>query len=136
MTPVYYSKFINREDLQLNPNCLFVFGDNTERYGLGGQAKSMRGEPNAHGIATLWRPGKYFEDKDYDQIVSILDFDLGKLAGLIQVRKPRSIVFPMCGIGTGLAYMELHAPKAYDYLCSQLELQFGIINCIIDSRRE
>ena len=35
--------YIRREDVQANPNKIFVFGDNIMREGLGGQAKEMRG---------------------------------------------------------------------------------------------
>lgn len=49
---VLHQKFIFREDLQANPDVYYLFGDNVERRGLGGQAKEMRGEPNAIGVAT------------------------------------------------------------------------------------
>jgi hypothetical protein len=43
-----------------------VFGDNGRRIGFGGQAKEMRGEPNAIGVATNWepsnRPNAFFSD--------------------------------------------------------------------------
>jgi hypothetical protein len=42
----------------------YVFGDNGRRIGFGGQAKEMRGEPNAIGVATEWvptnRPNAFF----------------------------------------------------------------------------
>jgi hypothetical protein len=44
----------------------YVFGDNGRRIGFGGQAKEMRGQPNAIGVATKWepsnRPNAFFSD--------------------------------------------------------------------------
>ena len=49
----------------------YVFGDNMERRGLGGQAGVMRGEPNAIGVPTKWspsnRPDAYFTDEDWGE---------------------------------------------------------------------
>jgi hypothetical protein len=39
------------ELLVAHPHTLFVFGDNVQRYGKGGQAM-IRDEPNALGVAT------------------------------------------------------------------------------------
>jgi hypothetical protein len=50
---------IYRRDLRANPESLYLFGDNTKRVGIGGQAREMRGEPNAVGIATKNAPGSY-----------------------------------------------------------------------------
>jgi len=61
-------KWITREELQRHPELIFVFGDNMLRKGFGGQAKEMRGEPNAVGVPVKWRPsrdaGAYFTDRD------------------------------------------------------------------------
>jgi len=93
----------------------------------------MRGEPNAFGIATLWRPGQYFEDKDYAEIVQIIGRDLDKLELTLTAQAYTLLVFPSAGIGTGLAFMRHHAPQAYDFLSSQLLIRFGIENCTIET---
>ena len=49
-------RFITREYVRANPDKIFLFGDNLEQRGLGGQAAAMRGEPNAVGIPTKKRP--------------------------------------------------------------------------------
>ena len=51
-------KWITREELQRHPELIFVFGDNMLRKGFGGQAKEMRGEPNAVGVPVKWRPSR------------------------------------------------------------------------------
>jgi hypothetical protein len=57
--PVLRQKWITRDDLRANPNVLYLFGDNERREGLGGQAKEMRGEPNAIGVRTKASPSKH-----------------------------------------------------------------------------
>ncbi|KKL05458.1 hypothetical protein LCGC14_2605850, partial [marine sediment metagenome] len=49
---IEYRDHITRQMLRDEPDTLFVFGDNMQRRGLGGQAFAMRGEPNAVGIPT------------------------------------------------------------------------------------
>lgn len=49
-------QFITREYVRANRDKLFLFGDNLERRGLGGQAAAMRDEPNAIGIPTKKSP--------------------------------------------------------------------------------
>jgi hypothetical protein len=76
---VITQKFIFRSDLKSNPDVMYLFGDNNERVGMGGQAKEMRGEPNAHGIRTKWlptyNPDAFFSDSQFDKIVEMLDDD-------------------------------------------------------------
>lgn len=66
---------ISREDLRANPDTLYVFGDNMQRRGLGGQAREMRGEPNAIGVPTKWFPDRraeaYFRDRDLEALLSL-----------------------------------------------------------------
>ena len=47
---------ISRAYVRANRDKLFLFGDNLERRGFGGQAAAMRGEPNAVGIPTKKKP--------------------------------------------------------------------------------
>ena len=55
---ITFQERITRADLRANPDTLYVFGDNMRRRGMGGQAAEMRGEPNAVGIPTKWRPSR------------------------------------------------------------------------------
>ena len=117
---VIYQKIIKRKDLQENPHFYYLFGDNCEREGMGGQAGEMRGEPNAIGIATKFAPGgnkaDFFTDKKFDEIKEIIDKDLLKVP-----RGNVTIVIPKDGLGTGLAELPKAAPKVYRYLCEQLK---------------
>jgi hypothetical protein len=62
---------ITRAYVRANPNKLFLFGDNLERKGFGGQAAAMRGEPNAIGVPTKKKPSHfpdaYFTDSEFEQ---------------------------------------------------------------------
>ena len=94
-----FQKWISRSDLVDNPDKIYVFGDNHKRYGRGGQAKEMRGEPNAFGIPTKWAPWKsddaYFSDTQYDVVAKIFDFHFKKLKSHIE--NGTSVVIPADG---------------------------------------
>ena len=126
MPKIIYQSRVYRHYLVYNRNLLYVFGDNTKRIGLGGQAREMRGEPNAHGIATLWEPGVPFLDEDIRTVLDIIGDDMGKLAD--KVEHYEAIVFPMDGIGTGLALMRENAPRCFEFMGKVLLQGFGIEN--------
>lgn len=107
---------IYRADLKANPGIAYVFGDNEERWGLGGQAAEMRGEPNAVGVATLKAPGVFWSDGNYATIYR----DMAPL--VLALRDGHLIVFPLDGIGTGLADLERRAPHTFAYLQTQVDL--------------
>jgi hypothetical protein len=115
---VIFQKWISRSDLMDNPDKLYVFGDNNKRYGRGGQAKEMRGEPNAFGIPTKWAPmmsdDAYFSDEQYDIVAKIFDFHFKKLKSHIE--NGTSVVIPTDGLGTGLSQLPQRAPKINELL--------------------
>lgn len=114
---IEYRKHITRAMLRAEPEKLFVFGDNMHRKGYGGQAKEMRGEPNAVGIPTKvypgWHEGAFFVDSDSLTFwkESINDFDR-----LFEHAENGVIVWPSAGIGTGLAQLERRAPKIWYWI--------------------
>lgn len=129
-------KMIYRSDLRANPQILYIFGDNLMREGIGGQAKEMRGEPNAFGIATKRRPqhghfADYMHDNQEDawnavnadflalrkKCATVHDFstDIGS-----HFTPYQAIIVPDDGIGTGLARLPDFAPKLLDHINSQI----------------
>ncbi len=120
--PIIRQKFIRRADLQAHPDRLYVFGDNHQRKGLGGQAREMRGEPNAVGIVTKWTPSTvpaaYFDDRDYDKVIVLIDRDLQPIRDALAAGK--TVVLPEDGIGTGLARLAESAPRINAWLQSTL----------------
>ncbi|MDE2344609.1 MAG: hypothetical protein KGL63_14685, partial [Betaproteobacteria bacterium] len=100
-------KNISRSMVRADRGTLFVFGDNIARAGHGGQAAAMRGEPNALGVPTKWRPGRaeadYFTDADAD-LVQVRDpIILAFQAMREALAAGRNVVIPADGLGTGLA---------------------------------
>lgn len=132
MVLVIKQKRIYREDIKNNPNLLYVFGDNLDREGLGGQAFEMRGEPNSFGIATKRSishsyPDDYFFDEQED-VIEIIATEFGRLecalcivdTGVDGLSEPRlkydGVVIPSDGLGTGLSKLPEYAPKALQYI--------------------
>lgn len=109
---IEYRDYITRAMLRAEPKALFVFGDNLIRRGLGGQAKEMRGEPNAIGIPTKRFPtmekDAFLKDKDLAEWLERSAFNMGLL-----VAHEGKIVWPCAGIGTGLAQLKQHAPMIW-----------------------
>lgn len=116
---IIYQKVISREDCRANPNCVYLFGDNLERRGLGGQAASMRGEPNAIGIPTKHSPSMdadaFFTDAEFVLNCKVIDY------AFASIPKDKIVVVPLAGLGTGLAKMEAYAPRTFEYLQSKLK---------------
>ena len=104
---VKYLDWIERADLQAKPDEYFVFGDNAIRVGLGGQAKAMRGEPNALGVATLYQPGKFYDPAD-PICIAVVASDLAQVAR--QLGYGKTVNVPRDGLGTGLARLPENAP--------------------------
>ena len=100
-----------REEIQSNPDKIYVFGDNLARQGYGGQAKEARDEPNAIGIPTKFSPYDFLTDDDFDAWLPIAIQDCNRIRKAQEDGK--TIVWPKDGIGTGLAALEKHAPKIW-----------------------
>jgi hypothetical protein len=107
-----------RRDLQADKSSLFVFGDNMAGTGLGGQAAACRGEPNAVGIPTKWRPGMnerdFFTDADLEQVGPTLAERFARL--MEHLHDGGHVIWPADGIGTGLAQLEQRAPSIRAYI--------------------
>jgi hypothetical protein len=123
--PIKYQKMIYRADLKANPTQIYVFGDNVLREGYGGQAKEMRGELNAIGVATKWAPdnqaGSFFNDDPicFNEVAA----DMAKVYALLQLGV--TVVVPQDGIGTGLSRLPELAPN----LDRQIKDAWGKMEC-------
>lgn len=114
--PLHYQKFIRRSDLRANPHAWYVFGDNLACQGMGGQAREMRGEPNAFGIPTKRSPAEYLSDSpaDYVETVSAWTPEFTYLTQFLLAGG--TVVWPADGIGTGLADLQNRAPRLWQRL--------------------
>ena len=104
---IYFQHRIHRRDLTRNCNMFYVFGDNDLRAGYGGQAREMRGEPNAIGIRTKRAPynipRSFYLDEDFHENSHKIraDFAIVKEA----MSRGHDVMFPADGIGTGRAQL-------------------------------
>lgn len=125
--PIIRQKFIRRADLRANPQRLYVFGDNAVRKGTAGQAGEMRGEPNAIGVVTKWRPSMdidaFFRDIDFDSVTARMAADLQPIQDALAAGK--TVVIPADGLGTGLAQLPQRAPRIYAWLTAAIREMEG-----------
>ena len=130
---IWYSKNYTVPLVRSNAKCIFVFGDNLVREGLGGQA-IIRREPNTFGVPTKRRPNRldhaYFMDKPEE-----LRAVQASLRELWKIGQVKPLVFPFNGIGTGLAMTEERSPEIYAYICDVLKNHFGVVNGMGDDAR-
>lgn len=121
--PIITQKFIFRSDLRSNPTVKYLFGDNTVRKGYGGQAKEMRDEPNAIGVATKTTPtsgsNAYFSDANFEDNMEIIEADLAP--AIDHLRGGGILVIPEDGLGTGLSELPQRAPQTNAALVKMLE---------------
>lgn len=127
-----FSKDICRQ----NPNHLFVFGDNTQKVGMGGQA-FIREEPNAVGISTKFSPGAYFSDEQFEANKELIEKDIAEVNELMESGRFTTLVFPTAGLGWGRANIQQECPKTALYLCQRLleEYNFNNLADLINTRQ-
>lgn len=119
---------------ELNPDTIFVFGDNAKRVGRGGQA-IIRGAPNAYGIATKrigdMARGSFFEKGNADDR-KIVETDLAGLENLL--KEGKKVVIPVSrqtmtiSLGLERAQLPQRAPDLYDLICdtvAKFEAEYG-----------
>jgi hypothetical protein len=110
-------RVITRPYVRENRHKIFIFGDNLLGKGFGGQAKAMRGEPNAIGIPTKKTPSM-----DNDAFFTDIEFETNKAAigrafrKLSELPYGTTIVIPTSGLGTGRAELQQRAPKTFAHL--------------------
>jgi len=113
--PVVKTRRYARADIRANPDWLYVFGDNLDRAGFGGQAKEARGEPNTIGIPTKRKPARYPSAYFTDDDLPIFRFRAREAFSRINAHllAGGTVIWPEEGIGTGLADLERRAPAIW-----------------------
>lgn len=118
--------WITEADMAAHPDSRYLFGDNMAGSGLGGQAKVMRGKPNAIGIPTKWAPsmreGSFFRDADIEHgspVKRAIDRAFGE--AVTALSQGRTIVIPEAGLGTDRAELPLRAPAVYRYILAWMK---------------
>ncbi len=118
-------------DVMKSPSKFFVFGDNCERWGKGGQAL-IRDQRNSIGLRTKKKPdnlsSSFFNDLEYQKncqliLEDILTIKEKQLNGSV-------IVLSKNGYGTGLAKLSERSPETFNYLNESLKnfLHFDNVN--------
>ena len=109
--------------LRANPEKFYLFGDNLQGTGRGGQA-IIRGEPNAVGVPTkkapTMRDDAFFRDTELAANQRAID------RALDEIPNGATVVIPEAGLGTGRARMAQTAPETFEYLQMRLDLLEGI----------
>lgn len=116
-------QYITREYVRANRDKLFLFGNNLERKGFGGQAAAMRGEPNAIGLPTKkspsYRTEAFFTDREFEQKKNAIDAAFAEITRFVS-DSICVIVIPSDGLGTGRAQLDRRAPRTFAYLQERL----------------
>ncbi|WP_398480907.1 hypothetical protein [Tardiphaga sp.] len=139
MGRIIVEHYITRDVLRSDPNTLFVFGDNMKELGFGGQAREMRGEPNAVGIPTKWEPSNepkaFLCDHDFpgackqridDRFMRLVD----------HLIKGGDVVWLEAGIGTGLADLRNRAPRIWEYIEKRRAELFTLYGAALTSQQQ
>jgi len=108
---IKYQKIFSEDDCLANPKSLYVFGDNTLGYGLGGQA-IIRDCHNAIGVVTKFAPANKSDDF-LSGTFSEREDVARSIAAVFQVYCRGNydrLVLPEDGLGTGRARLKEKAP--------------------------
>lgn len=104
---------------------MYIFGDNCQHIGKGGQA-IIRDEPNTFGISTKYDiMHSYSDTRLLENKINILQ-EIEAIKSLSD--NFYSVVFPKYGLGTGLAALHWRAPKTFIFLCTVLLEEFNFNN--------
>lgn len=116
-----FKGFWTREDVQNQPDKVFLFGDNTYDRLITKHIPRMtqaviRGLPNAIGIDTKKdRWNGFLSDNDFNSFKKHVDEQIQK-----SINSGKIIVIPSDGIGTGKAMLKEKSPKCFEYLTQKL----------------
>lgn len=122
-----FNGYWNVSDCNENPKSLFLYGDNDQKKGRGGQA-IIRDCVNTFGIPTKKFPSNklnaFYSDDEYDEnckkiTQAIIDM-------ITKSEKYEEIIFPSDGFGTGLAKLSTKAPNTFVFLQDMINKCFGI----------
>ncbi len=123
---VLFSGWLSPKLCRAHPDCVFVFGDNLLRIGMGGQA-IIREQPNAVGVATKRKPAmsprSFFDEKSDDDLDAVLK-DIGNLWRLL--KEGNTIVIPVTedgdvSLGLERARLKDKAPSIYRAITTHVQ---------------
>jgi hypothetical protein len=119
-----FNGFWKVHDVRKHSNYIFIYGDNDQKYGLGGQA-IIRKEPNTHGIPTKkcpnCEPSSYYSDDDIEENKIKINNAINALLKRLESGYYQGIILPENGLGTGLAKLQKKAPKTFEFLNQRMD---------------
>lgn len=128
---ILVSRKFSVEQCRINFDTCFVYGDNLEREGNGGQA-IIRDQINSCGFATKKRPSgmenSFFTDDEYEENCKIIEEEIIRVNKYVEEKAYKAIAFPFFGLGTGLSEMPIRCPRTFFYLCTRLYEEWGFNN--------
>ena len=120
------------ELLRNNSKSIFVFGDNLQQVGHGGQA-IIRDEPNTLGIPTKVNPSNgqfdFFTDENFVRTGGKKCVDNALYTMEEHLKNTVTVVIPYDFIGTGLAKLWETSPFAFWYINHRVNIlmhQYGV----------
>jgi len=126
---IIYKGFWNTDVCRKYNDYLFIYGDNDANFGEGGQA-IIRKCYNALGIPTKKYPNNnplsFYTDDNYESNCKKIKRAVINIIRISSKFNYRGIVFPEKGFGTGLAKLNIYAPKTLRYLNTIIQYCFGI----------
>jgi hypothetical protein len=124
-----FTTFWFRQDCEQYPKLLFVFGDNDIKKGKGGQA-IIRDCKNSIGIPTKKFPNRketsFYTDEEYEKNCQKIISSLENIIKVFSKGEYDKLVLPKDGFGTGLAKLDIKAPKTLQFLDRLLYEVFGV----------
>jgi hypothetical protein len=116
--PIKIVKRYSREEIMDDLETLYIFGDNLARVGMGGQAFSARGCPNAVGIPTLISPSQPASDASYWRLRASIFCAFVKIKR--HLKAGGTVVWPEDGVGTGIADLKNNCPRLLSHIQNQI----------------
>lgn len=107
---------------------VFLFGDNLEKWGKGGQAKLLRDHPQGLGIATKISPRQGLDEVIWPEWRETFEESWKKSFALARTALQRGadVWWPVDGIGTGLASLPRDCPSGWQALCAHTRALFAL----------
>lgn len=100
------------------PDDIFIYGDNFDRAGTGGQAK-IRFCDNAIGLASKIHPTRAEDAYFTPSHMHDFESEIKRFHSLVtpHLRAGKTVWWPADGVGTGLSEMPTRSPNLYEKLC-------------------
>ena len=118
------NKYWTIESIKKHPNYLYIFSENNEDKNKkipGGNQAIIRGQKNAYGIRTGYKPGYNGGFRDNKLLINkkMIKSDINKLKRIS--KKYKKIIYSSDGFGTGIFNLPEVAPLTYKYLYNELK---------------